>query len=125
MPSSRGLPAFLGALRARALALPPASPTRTCSLSSGAPPSSNTSSNSNRFPIFWSPAQLALLEGSPVLRDIDDRKRNMRSDYDEVVKACPEFARFSFDQFLNVRTAVGSRNFGIVVNGDKRTAMVP
>ena len=34
-------------------------------------------------------AQLALLQGSPVLRDIDDRKRNMRSDYDEVVKACP------------------------------------
>ena len=40
-------------------------------------------------------------------------------------QACPEFARFTFDQFLNVRTAVGSRNFGIVVNGDKRTATPP
>ena len=33
--------------------------------------------------------------------------------------------RFTFEKFLWCRTAVGSRNFSIVVAGQKRTAMVP
>lgn len=77
------------------------------------------------FPIFWDDEKLAWLEGSPLIDDIMERKHNMRSDYEEVCRICPEFKRFSFEEFLEVRTAVGSRNFGIVVNGEKRTAMVP
>jgi len=77
------------------------------------------------FPIFWDEEQLSWLTGSPLVEDIAERKRNMRADYDEVCRVCPEFSRFSFDEFLEVRTAVGSRNFGIVVHDNKRTAMVP
>jgi len=77
------------------------------------------------FPIFYPEEELAQLEGSPLLDDIEDRKRNMKADYDEVCRLVPEFKRFSFQEFLEVRTAVGSRNFGIVVHGQKRTAMVP
>ncbi len=79
----------------------------------------------SNFPIFWSEEQLAWLQGSPLVEDIAERKRNMRADYDECVRAVPAFRRFSLDEFLEVRTAVGSRNFGIVVHGNKRTAMVP
>mmetsp|Transcript_2131 Transcript_2131/g.4329 ORF Transcript_2131/g.4329 Transcript_2131/m.4329 type:complete len:365 (-) Transcript_2131:1207-2301(-) len=79
----------------------------------------------SNFPIFWDKEQLSWLTGSPLIPDIVERKRNMRADYDEVCRVCPEFKRFSFEEFLEVRTAVGSRNFGIVVHGNKRTAMVP
>mmetsp|Transcript_1022 Transcript_1022/g.1336 ORF Transcript_1022/g.1336 Transcript_1022/m.1336 type:complete len:549 (+) Transcript_1022:393-2039(+) len=79
----------------------------------------------SNFPIFWGEDKLAWLEGSPLIDDIIERKRNMRADYDEVCRVCPEFTRYSFEEFLEVRTAVGSRNFGIVINGEKRTAMVP
>jgi len=77
------------------------------------------------FPIFWNEEQLSWLKGSPIIDDILDRKRNMETDYDEVCRVCPEFRRFSFNEFLEIRTAVGSRNFGIVIHGNKRTAMVP
>lgn len=77
------------------------------------------------FPIFWEADKLEWLTGSPLLTDIKERNDNMKGDYDELCVLCPEFARFSFEEFLEVRTAVGSRNFGIVVDGEKRTAMVP
>lgn len=79
----------------------------------------------SNFPIFWSMEELSWLEGSTVVKDIADRLRNMRTDYEEICRVAPEFARFSFNDFLEVRTAVGSRNFGIVIDGEKRTAMVP
>jgi histone-lysine N-methyltransferase SETD3 len=77
------------------------------------------------FPIFWDQDKLDWLKGSPLLQDIQERNENMKGDYDELCVLCPEFSRFSFEEFLEVRTAVGSRNFGIVVDGEKRTAMVP
>lgn len=81
--------------------------------------------NFDNFPIFWDEEKMGWLAGSPLIQQIAERKRNIRSDYDQLCKAAPEFARFSYDTFLWCRTAVGSRNFGISVNGDKRTAMVP
>ena len=77
------------------------------------------------FPIFWSKKELAYLDGSDLVHQIEDRKRNIRSDYDTICRVLPEFRVFSFEKFLWCRTAVGSRNFSIVVNGEKRTAMVP
>jgi histone-lysine N-methyltransferase SETD3 len=50
----------------------------------------------------------------------------MRDDYDELSMVVPWFApTYSFQEFLQVRTAVGSRNFGIMVDGQKRTSLVP
>ena len=78
------------------------------------------------FPIFWDESELEWLRGSKLVGDIAARKENMRSDYDEVCRIAPEFAKYSFEEdFLPLRTAVGSRNFGIVVDGEKVTAMVP
>ena len=79
------------------------------------------------FPVFWSDANAkAWLRGSPVLQDLKERKRALREDYDEVCRVVPGFAhRFPYDEFLKVRSAVGSRNFGIVVDGQKCTSLVP
>mmetsp|Transcript_13366 Transcript_13366/g.25767 ORF Transcript_13366/g.25767 Transcript_13366/m.25767 type:complete len:584 (-) Transcript_13366:789-2540(-) len=79
----------------------------------------------NDFPIFYDDEQLTWLTGSPLLDDIAERKRNMYTDYEEICRLVPEFNRFTYEEFLEVRTAVGSRNFGILVHNQKRTAMVP
>ena len=80
----------------------------------------------NSFPIFWTEEELSWLEGSTLVQQIQDRKHNILYDYHEVCRICPEFREeFSEEDFLWCRTAVGSRNFGISVNGVKRTAMVP
>ena len=60
------------------------------------------------------------------MRQIQDRKINIKADYDAVCRCCPDFGeRHTLEDFLWCRTAVGSRNFGITVNGVKRTTMVP
>eukprot|EP00924_Labyrinthula_sp_SR-Ha-C_P009023 maker-scaffold_2-snap-gene-10.0-mRNA-1 protein AED:0.00 eAED:0.00 QI:192/1/1/1/1/1/2/98/596 len=83
-------------------------------------------SDYSNFPIFWTDEKLCWLRGSPILKDIEERKETMKRDYLEICKIIPTFKdTFSFDLFLEVRTAVGSRNFGIIVNNEKRTAMVP
>jgi hypothetical protein len=81
----------------------------------------------NDFPVFWSEANLnSWLKGSPLVRDVKDRIRTMKADYDELRRVCgSHLFPYSFEEFLKVRTAVGSRNFGIIVDGEKRTSMVP
>ena len=82
--------------------------------------------NFDCFPIFWSKREMKWLEGSDLVRQIRDRRRNIVADHHEVSRICPEWAeQFSEDDFLWCRTAVGSRNFGININGVKRTTMVP
>ena len=78
------------------------------------------------FPIFWTNEMLSWLSGSTLVSDIRDRKATLRADYDELCRVSALFAStHSFEAFLEVRTAVGSRNFGIRIDGEKSTAMVP
>ena len=78
------------------------------------------------FPIFWNEEEMGWLAGSDLVQQIRERRRNIVADYHEVSRICPEFGeQFTEDDFLWCRTAVGSRNFGININGVKRTTMVP
>jgi len=79
------------------------------------------------FPVFWSEEQLdTWLHGSPLVNDVRERRATIRADYDAVCRVVSGFAdKHAFRDFLAVRTAVGSRNFGIVVDGEKRTSMIP
>jgi len=43
-------------------------------------------SDFDNFPIFWGETELSWLEGSSLVRQIAERKRNMRSDYDHICK---------------------------------------
>jgi histone-lysine N-methyltransferase SETD3 len=80
----------------------------------------------NSFPIFFTEEEMSWLEGSDLVRQIEDRKANIAADYNAVCRCCPDFAeRHTLEDFLWCRTAVGSRNFGITINGVKRTTMVP
>ena len=82
--------------------------------------------NFDCFPIFWNEKEMSWLEGSDMCKQIRDRRRNIIFDHHEIARICPEWLDlFSEDDFLWCRTAVGSRNFGININGIKRTTMVP
>ena len=80
------------------------------------------------MPIFWSSDQLSWLRGSFILQQIDDRRANIRSDYELISKAigAENMASIAtFEDFLWARMVVASRNFGIVVDGIRTDALVP
>ena len=80
----------------------------------------------SNFPIFWSDNILFLLRGSELFNAIQDRKREFINDYTTICNCCKGFDKhYSFEDFLYVRVLIGSRNFGITINGIKRSAMVP
>ena len=81
--------------------------------------------NYSNMPIFWGPEELALLEGSYILTQINDRKRNIKRDYDLICEHAPEFGRFTPTEFCWARMMVASRNFGIEVDKVKTDALVP
>jgi len=80
------------------------------------------------MPIFWSSDQLSWLRGSYILQQIEDRRANIRSDYELITKAIGAENMTSiatFDEFLWARMVVASRNFGIVIDGIRTDALVP
>jgi hypothetical protein len=86
----------------------------------------------DNFPIFWSEETLDEMAGSELPKAVRERYNAIRSDYDAMVRAVPDFGhRFSFKKFMWMRTAVGSRNFTIKpdtsIKGVRaaRLAMVP
>ena len=80
----------------------------------------------DNFPIFWPTTTLKILKGSHILNDIIDRKKNYINDYNIVCRTSELFKKsFTFNDFVTIRTLVGSRNFGINVNSIDRSAMVP
>mmetsp|Transcript_12824 Transcript_12824/g.14796 ORF Transcript_12824/g.14796 Transcript_12824/m.14796 type:complete len:501 (-) Transcript_12824:1505-3007(-) len=83
-------------------------------------------SDVSNFPIFWSEAQIGYVQGSSIIETIRERRQKMEHDYYEVCRICPDFRVHSdLYDFLRIRTLVGSRNFGISVNGKKVSSLVP
>ena len=80
----------------------------------------------SNMPIFWTPEELAWLQGSYLLRQIEERKAAIRNDYAAICDVWPAFAEVaSLDDFSWARMCVCSRNFGVVVDGLRTSAMVP
>ena len=78
--------------------------------------------------MFWRDEDLARrLEGSHVLRQVRERREDLRLDYDEMRALAPDaMGAYSLDDWLWARTVVASRNFGIRVGDEGRTdALVP
>ena len=82
--------------------------------------------NINNFPLLWGTKVLNLLKGTILLNKIYDRKKYLINDYKIICNNCPGFENeFSFERFIKIRLLVGSRNFGIFIDGIKKSAMVP
>jgi len=82
----------------------------------------------DNFPIFWNTAEKKYLENSYLLKEIDIRKNILMKDYHKLCKILNEFhfsSICSLQKFLQLRTLVGSRNFGLWIDGKKQATMVP
>ena len=73
----------------------------------------------DHLPIFWSSDELVELEGSFLLREILQKRGQWEDLYDTIVKVYPAFANeTSFDEFVQAKSMVGSRAFGLNPNND-------
>lgn len=64
------------------------------------------------FPIFWNEEQLAWLTGSTAIGILQERNMNLKNDFEKLKSLAPEFfEHITFNEFLEARTLVGSRNF--------------
>lgn len=82
--------------------------------------------NMDNFPIFWDKEDIVLLSGSNSVNEIIIRQNSILKDYEKLCELIPEFKnKHSIRDFIWVRTVVGSRNFGIMIDNISRVAMIP
>ena len=78
------------------------------------------------MPIFWNESELSLLKGSHLLAQIADRAEAIQDDYNSILSVAPEFATIAtLEEFQWARMIVCSRNFGLLINGHRTSALVP
>mmetsp|Transcript_62639 Transcript_62639/g.75375 ORF Transcript_62639/g.75375 Transcript_62639/m.75375 type:complete len:633 (-) Transcript_62639:577-2475(-) len=82
--------------------------------------------NLSNMPIFWNDDDLRLLQGSYILAQIADRNEAIEDDYNAICDIAPELADIAtLEEFKWARMCVCSRNFGLVIHGQRTSAMVP
>lgn len=74
----------------------------------------------SNFPIFYTEKEVDILKGSPVLRQIYEKKKDIKQDYDTICQYIPGFSKFSFLKFCKARMLISSRIFGVTIE-DKAT----
>jgi histone-lysine N-methyltransferase SETD3 len=79
----------------------------------------------SNFPIFFTDEELCLLEGSPFLQQIIEKKIDIRRDYDKICSIVYEFANYDYKNFCEVRMAVSSRIFGVKIDYKKTDVLAP
>jgi histone-lysine N-methyltransferase SETD3 len=77
------------------------------------------------FPIFFTEEEKKKLLGSPFLKLIEDRQKDILHDYKLIVDVAPEFEKYSLKEFSEMRMVVSSRIFGIKLNGRKTDCFAP
>lgn len=77
------------------------------------------------MPLFYSEEEKELLKGSPVLRTLEKRIREMRRDYNILKENIEEFQDISYEEFAYYRCLASSRVFGFEIKGVKTGGMVP
>ncbi len=78
------------------------------------------------MPIFWNETELQYLQGSHLLTQITDRSDAIQEDYERICAISPEFTSIAtLDEFRWARMIVCSRNFGLLINGHRTSALVP
>lgn len=82
--------------------------------------------NLRNMPIFWLREELEYLQGSEILDQIADRIEAITDDYIAICGVVPEFAKLAtLEEFKWARMCVCSRNFGLLIDGHRTSAMVP
>mmetsp|Transcript_16561 Transcript_16561/g.25875 ORF Transcript_16561/g.25875 Transcript_16561/m.25875 type:complete len:552 (-) Transcript_16561:189-1844(-) len=80
----------------------------------------------HNMPVFWNEEDLKYLEGSYLLQQIQDRNDAIREDYEAICNVAPVLSEIAtLDEFKWARMCVCSRNFGLLINGVRTSALVP
>ena len=77
------------------------------------------------FPVFYTEKELELLTGSPFLKQILEKRVEMKSDYDKICNNIPEFSQYSYIKFVKARLIISSRIFGIAIDGVNTDVLAP
>mmetsp|Transcript_35684 Transcript_35684/g.82996 ORF Transcript_35684/g.82996 Transcript_35684/m.82996 type:complete len:357 (+) Transcript_35684:902-1972(+) len=78
------------------------------------------------MPIFWNEEELSYLKGSYLLSQIKERVEAIQEDYDSICEVAPEFRDIAtLADFKWARMCVCSRNFGLLIDGIRTSALVP
>ena len=77
------------------------------------------------LPLSFTPAELALLQGSAALEKLAARRAALKSDHRSLCHAVPAFRRFALADFVWARSCVITRVFGLTIAGEKTEALVP
>lgn len=77
------------------------------------------------FPVFYTEEEKAWLKGSPTLLDLTHKLEDLVLDYEAICNSVPEFKKFELQEFIKMRTVVGSRVFSMKVQGEALDGMVP
>jgi len=77
------------------------------------------------MPVFWSPQELDCLRGSYLLQQIDDRNEAIADDYYAICQIAPLAKICTLNEFKWARMCVCSRNFGLQIDGQRTSALVP
>ena len=79
----------------------------------------------DNFPIFYTAADEKLLEGSPFLKIIKEKRSALKEDYENICQTVNEFSRFSLEDYSKAMMIMSSRVFGCQIDGEKEMALVP
>jgi len=77
------------------------------------------------FPIFYTDEEFAALEGSSFLQQILEKKEDMKRDYNKICNHIPEFSKFDYKKFCEIRMVVSSRIFGVKIECKKTDVLAP
>jgi len=77
------------------------------------------------FPIHFTPEEKKWLEGSPFLKQVEEKISDLGKDYKTICDAVPEYKQFTLAEFSHARMLVSSRIFGITIEGRKTDSLVP
>jgi len=81
--------------------------------------------NYNNFPIFYTDKEFEYLKGTQFLELIKKKKREMKEDYDLLVKVIPGYSKYDFNLFKKMREVISSRVFGVTIKGKKNDIIAP
>ena len=79
----------------------------------------------NNFPIFYGEKEFSYLKGTQFLELIKKKKREMKEDYDLLIKEIPGYDKYDYNLFKKMREVISSRVFGVTIKGKKNDIIAP
>ena len=77
------------------------------------------------FPIFYTEKELNILEGTKFKKLINEKKEEIKKDYEVLCQKIKLFSQYSYEHFCKIRCIISSRLFGLIIKGKKNDIIAP